>query len=123
MAVLVHVTYHRIAERPSSANPWLIKVWTVAEPGCKESWEAKKRLQSALMCRAFGSSLCFAGIREALQPEDFHVFPEANQTKDNVLWPCQTSCEPASRARDTAVSALFLQVWKMRDVPQKVRCY
>ena len=60
-----------------------------------------------------------------MQPEGCHVFLEANRMQDNVLWPCQSSCETASRARDTAVSTLFLQVRKGRDVEmaEKTKCY
>jgi len=45
--------------------------------------------------------------------------------KKNILWQCQTSCEIASRARDTAMTTLFLQVWMVKDVqkPSKLKLH
>ena len=55
----------------------------------------------------------------------FSHVPGGQQSERQHFWPCQTSRETASRAQDTAVSTLFLQVWKMKDVqtPQKIKCY
>lgn len=65
------------------------------------------------------------GIGEALQHENFHLFQEAKKMERNILWQCQTSCEIASRARDTAMTTLFLQVWMVKDVqkPSKLKLH
>ena len=53
---------------------------------------------------------------KALQPGDFPLFQEANKMKKSMLWQCQSSCEIAAMAQDTATTTLFLQVWMVKDV-------
>ena len=69
-----------------------------------------------------GVPFASSGIGEALQPEDFHLFQEANKMENNCV-AMSDLLEISIRARYTAMTTLFLQVCLMQDMqmPSKLK--
>lgn len=85
--------------------------------------ERQNRGSRAPRCAVpLGVPFASPGSREALQPEDFHLFQEANKMEKNCV-AMSDLLEISIRVQDTAMTMLFLQVCLVQDVqtPSKLK--